>query len=61
MQAAVALDRPKFIYRWEFDGRSAANRVVLDNICHFVGQYCNIKASVSRRASRRRSRRSQEK
>eukprot|EP00884_Botryococcus_braunii_P015595 jgi/Botrbrau1/2719/Bobra.0203s0061.1 len=41
MLKAVAQERPKFIYKWEWMGRPAANRIVLDNICHFVGKHCS--------------------
>jgi hypothetical protein len=44
VQAAVQADRAKFIYKWKFKGRSAASRIVLDNMCHFVGKFCDTKS-----------------
>lgn len=39
-QAAVAANRAKFIYSWNFVGLPTANAIILDNICHFVGKGC---------------------
>lgn len=40
-QAAVRKERSKFIYMWRVNRKPAANRIILDNICHFVGKACN--------------------
>lgn len=47
MQAMVQQDRAKFMYVWSMDGRPGANKIILDNMCHFVGKYCSRKMSVS--------------
>eukprot|EP00884_Botryococcus_braunii_P013593 jgi/Botrbrau1/22234/Bobra.0610s0001.1 len=47
MQEAVQQDRAKFMYVWSMDGRPGANKIILDNMCHFVGKHCSRKMAVS--------------
>eukprot|EP00884_Botryococcus_braunii_P021589 jgi/Botrbrau1/8113/Bobra.0308s0008.1 len=37
---AVGLNQGKFIYDWDWRGLPAANILILDNLCHFVGKGC---------------------
>jgi hypothetical protein len=47
MQQYLQQDRAKFMYLWSQDGRPGANKLILDNLCHFVGKYCTRKVGVT--------------
>lgn len=40
VQAAVRHERARFLYEYADANVAAANQIILDNICHFVGKGC---------------------
>jgi hypothetical protein len=53
-QMAVLYERAKFIYKMEVDGVPAANQILLDSMCHFVGKGCGKSRAAPRKKRKRK-------
>jgi hypothetical protein len=45
--AVFAEDRGEFMYLWTGHGRPGADKLILDDMCHYVEKYCTRKVGVS--------------